>query len=183
MKTDNSRHTAGTPVPGAGPGVFFEMNALAKDPQSDTLMGAKEQKTAVSARLQHLLHRASQQADAMLGVALSELNITPRQLAVLDEVLRTPGICQGDVGTRTGMDRSTLSDLVIRLMKNGYITRRRSRRDARAFTLQITPKGMQVVEAAAPAAERVSSRLLATLPREQRDEFGECLRVLIEKLK
>jgi DNA-binding MarR family transcriptional regulator len=72
---------------------------------------------------------------------------------------------QTGVVERTGIDRSTLADIVRRLAKRSLVQRRRSRGDARAYVLKLSGEGDRVLRAAEPLAERVDARVLNALPR------------------
>ncbi|MGQ0672378.1 MAG: MarR family winged helix-turn-helix transcriptional regulator [Hyphomicrobium sp.] len=136
---------------------------------------------ALALTLPHLLHRASQAADLSLETAMREQALTPRQVTLLDEVGRTPGISQTNLVDRTGIDRSTLGSVIGRLVQRGLVSRVRSRSDCRAVELRLTSKGLQLLGAARPVVERIHLRLLASLPEAERDSFLAGLRYLIER--
>ena len=60
-------------------------------------------------------------------------NLTPRQLAVIITVAQNEGLSQTGILDATGIDRSTLADVVRRLTKKRLLQRRRTREDARAY--------------------------------------------------
>ena len=90
----------------------------------------------------HLLHRAAQRADALLEAELKG-GLTARQAAVLAIIADNPGVNQTRIVDATGIDRSTTADLMKRLSDRGYVKRTRDRVDARAYRVQLTPKGQQ----------------------------------------
>ena len=65
----------------------------------------------------HALHRASQVAEDRFARELGDIDITPRQLAVIDA---HDGPSQTDIVEESGIDRSTLADIVRRLVKRGW---------------------------------------------------------------
>jgi MarR family len=75
--------------------------------------------------LVHFLHRASQRADGLLALEIGELGLTPRQFAILQAVSAANGPSQ--TRAATGIDRSSIADLVRRLVTNGCLKRRRSK--------------------------------------------------------
>jgi DNA-binding MarR family transcriptional regulator len=131
----------------------------------------------------HLLHRASQCAGEIFQAEITERDLTPRQLAVLVAVAHNEGVSQTDLVEHTGIDRSTLADLVWRMQKKGLLQRRRTRQDARAYAVKLTDEGRRVLAKAEPLAKRVDDRLLAALPAGQRDQFVRRLAALVEKLQ
>ena len=72
---------------------------------------------------------------------------------------------------QTGIDRSTLADIVRRMLKKGLLQRRRTKDDARAYAVKLTDEGWRVLKAADPLAKRVDDRILAALPGQQRERF------------
>jgi MarR family transcriptional regulator, temperature-dependent positive regulator of motility len=84
---------------------------------------------------------------------------------------------------RTGVDRSTLSDLVARLQRKGLLQRRRTKEDSRAYAVSLTPAGRRVLQKAEPVARRVDQRLLQSLPEKQRQRFLDALHSVIATLQ
>jgi len=137
----------------------------------------------LSVSMLHLLHRAGQVADEMFSEEMHGSDLTPRQFAVLRVLQRLETASQTDIVNETGIDRSTLADIVKRLVSRGLIGRRRSKADARAYAVRLTPAGREALKSAEPASERVESRLLKTLPQARRDMFIDSLAALVESLE
>ena len=85
----------------------------------------------------------------------------PRQYAILASVSQNPDISQTGLVEQTGVDRSTLADIVRRLVKKGLLQRKRTRRDARMYAVRLTAKGQSALGAVKPAAARVDQRMLS----------------------
>ena len=73
----------------------------------------------------HLLHRAGQCAGDLFAGKVPERDLTPRQFAVLLTVAQNEGLSQTGLVEKTGIDRSTLADIVRRMLKKGLLQRRR----------------------------------------------------------
>lgn len=108
--------------------------------------------------------------------------LTPRQFAVLVTVSQNEGLSQTHLVERTGIDRSTLADIVRRMLKKGLLQRRRTKEDARAYAVKLTEEGWRVLRAAEPMARRVDERLLAVLPAAQRDRFMQDLTTIVDAI-
>jgi DNA-binding MarR family transcriptional regulator len=130
----------------------------------------------------HLLHRAGQVADEMFSEEMHGSELTPRQFAVLRVLQRLEMASQTDIVNETGIDRSTLADIVKRLVARGLIARRRSKTDARAYAVRLTSSGRDALKSAEPASERVENRLLKSLPQARRDAFIDSLAHLVSSL-
>jgi MarR family transcriptional regulator, temperature-dependent positive regulator of motility len=83
---------------------------------------------------------------------------------------------------RTGIDRSTLADVVRRMLKKGLLQRRRTRDDARAYAVKLTGEGAKILKTYDPMARRVDERILAGLPAAQRDRFLSDLNSIVDAL-
>src|SRR5688572_9260553 len=70
----------------------------------------------------HLLHRAEQLATDRF-VQLVGDSITLRQFAVLVAISEQPGLSQNDLVRETGIDRSTLADMMKGMEKRGWVVR------------------------------------------------------------
>ena len=130
----------------------------------------------------HLLHRAGQCAEGMFGAEVTG-DLTPRQLAVLMTVAQNEGVSQTGIVDATGIDRSTLADVVRRLAKRGLLQRRRTREDARAYAVKLTDEGRRILRSAEPLAKRVDVRVLNTLPSGRREEFIASLVSIVNSLE
>lgn len=130
----------------------------------------------------HLLHRAGQCAGDVFGQRVKAAGLTPRQYAVLSTVAHHEGLNQTDLVQRTGVDRSTLADIVRRMLNKGLIYRKRKLCDARAYAVYITESGQEILKEAAPAAADADQRILAALPEEKREAFLDILHQLVENI-
>ncbi len=81
----------------------------------------------------------------------ARLNITLIQPPILQTISHERG-SQGAIVQTTGVDRSTLSDVVRRLEQNGLLTRERDEEDARRIICCITGKGHEVAKEAGVAS-------------------------------
>jgi DNA-binding MarR family transcriptional regulator len=131
----------------------------------------------------HLLHRAGQCAGDIFHAEMKDGDLTPRQLAVLVTVANNEGLSQTGLVDRTGIDRSTLADIVRRMQKKGLLQRRRTKEDARAYAVKLTDEGRRLLRTAEPLAKRVDERILEALPAKQREQFIEDLLAIADALQ
>ncbi len=139
------------------------------------LKGAKDLDRSAT----HLLHRASQCATELFSADTRTGGLTPRQLAVLTAIGDKEGLSQTDLVERTGIDRSTMADLIARLLRRGLVNRRRTREDARAYSVKLSPQGTRVLRQAQPGAAATDQRLLASLPAGKRQDFIDALALIV----
>jgi len=130
----------------------------------------------------HLLHRAGQCAGDLFTEEVMHDGLTPRQYAVLVSVSRQQGLSQTDIVAQTGIDRSTLADIIRRMLKKGLITRRRTRKDARVYSVSMTNEGHKALRAAGPAVLQADMRLLAALAPARREQFLDSLSAIVHTI-
>ncbi|MCA3718800.1 MAG: MarR family transcriptional regulator [Brevundimonas sp.] len=123
----------------------------------------------------HLMHRALQLALDVYAEELGTDGPTQRQFAVMEAVSVKEGLTQTDLVKATGIDRSTLADLVSRMTAKGLLTRERSTLDARAKAVRLSPEGQALLDAARPKVEAADRRIMGLLPKGKRDGFLDLL--------
>ena len=135
---------------------------------------AKKQKSAdggLSQSVTHLLHRVLQLALDYHAEASGPKGLTQRQYTVLAAAGAADGVSQSDLVRATGIDRSTLADLVARMIAKGLLERERSATDARANTVRLSDAGRAALAEGGKPAARSDERLLDLLPPKKRDSF------------
>lgn len=130
----------------------------------------------------HLLHRAGQRATDVFSAELGADTVTPRQFTVLAAVMEADGASQTRLVGLTGIDRSTLADIVRRLVSKGYLRRRRTQKDARAYAVTLTPAGREIVDKAQARLPKIDDALLAPLSAAQATRFRADLAAIVAAL-
>lgn len=130
----------------------------------------------------HLLHRAGQCAGDIFQSEMLDGGLTPRQFAVLYTVAHNEGLSQTNLVERTGIDRSTLADIIRRMLKKGLLQRRRTKDDARAYAVKLTEEGMRTLKSAEPLARKVDDKILGVLSSPERDRFLQDLNKIVKTL-
>ncbi len=125
----------------------------------------------------HLLHRAEQLA-ADRFTELAGEGVTLRQFAVLAAIAENPGLSQSDLVRATGIDRSTLADMMNRLAKRGLVSRSASETDARAYAVRLTPTGASLFRSTTQHARAADEALLELLAQTKRKSFLDTLSTL-----
>jgi DNA-binding MarR family transcriptional regulator len=100
----------------------------------------------LSRSLSHLLKRAVQYSIHLYMSETGKTGLTHRQFTVLLAADAHEGRSQTELVKMTGIDRSTLADLVARLMAQGYVQRRRTKDDARTNAIRLTPIGKKMLK-------------------------------------
>ncbi|MBI1391395.1 MAG: MarR family transcriptional regulator [Alphaproteobacteria bacterium] len=130
----------------------------------------------------HLLRRAQQYAHDLYSKEVGSKGPTPRQFEVLHTVSQNEGLSQTDLVRATGIDRSTLADMIARMIKKGLLSRSRTKEDARANAVSITATGKRMLQGAMNSVNKAEVAALAVLPKTQQAAFMKALGAYAEAL-
>ena len=130
----------------------------------------------------HLLKRAVQYSGHLYMEEVGKSGLTHRQFTVLAAVDTAEGKSQTELVKSTGIDRSTLADLVARLMEQGHLQRKRSKEDARANAVRLTPVGKKALRMAQGGAEDIDRKLLSHFSASDRRVVSDCLAQLATEM-
>jgi DNA-binding MarR family transcriptional regulator len=143
--------------------------------EQGTSMSATKETKQFTRSFSHLLKRAVQYSVHLYMDEVGKTGLTHRQFTVLSAVDSNEGKSQTELVKITGIDRSTLADLVSRLMAQGYLQRRRSKDDARTNAIRLTPIGKKMLKASQTGAEEIDKKMLAMFQAADRRTVVDCL--------
>jgi DNA-binding MarR family transcriptional regulator len=113
---------------------------------------------------------------------MTGLDVTTTQYTVLVAAREKDGLSQQDIINATGIDRSTVSQVVQLLIRKGLLKRRRTRHDARAYAVSLTDAGHDVLKASEPIVDRIEDALVEALPAARAKAFIANLRAIVAAL-
>ena len=128
----------------------------------------------------HLLRRATQYANDIYTREVGDETLTARQFAVLLTVDQHEGLSQTDLVNMTGIDRSTLADMISRMLKKDLLRRKRTEADARANSVSITATGKRALSSVQSRVSKAEGQILAPIPSGKRSDFLKMLTILAE---
>ena len=126
------------------------------------------------------LHRATHATLHALTTALADLDLPAADIDVLAILADGAGRTVGALASATATRPSTLTSLLDRLIKRGYIARELDPADRRSFLISLTPAGRAVAEHAAAAIADLERQALATMTSAQRAGFHAVIDALTE---
>ena len=127
----------------------------------------------------HMLRRCVQYANDLFSQEPASSDLTKQQFTVLAAVEQNEGVSQTDLVGMTGIDRSTLAEMIRRMIEKGLLQRERTESDARANAVRLGPAGRKALRTARIASERVERTLLAALPASDRAKFARMLSSIV----
>jgi len=123
----------------------------------------------------HLIRRCQQLYGDLYAREAGAGDLTKQQFTVLAALENNEGASQTALVELTGIDRSTLAEMVRRMLERGLLSRERTEEDARANAVAITGNGRRALKGARTAAERAERRLIDALPPSERAKFVKSL--------
>ena len=127
----------------------------------------------------HLLRRCNQRFGDLFARESGERDLTRQQYLVLTALDQTDAVSQTALVEATGIDRSTLAEMVRRMLARGLLSRSRTQTDGRANEITITQMGRRTLRSARLAAERAERALLEPLPPTERSRFVRSLGLIV----
>ena len=127
----------------------------------------------------HLIRRLQQIAVSIWLGEMSGRDIRPVQFAALTAIRAYPGIDQVALARALAFDRSTIQDVVLRIVRKGWVRRGADPEDLRRRVLFVTEAGTAVLDAMVADNRRAQERILAPLGEEERAVFMEMLTRLV----
>ncbi|WP_321798275.1 MarR family winged helix-turn-helix transcriptional regulator [Caballeronia sp. J97] len=125
------------------------------------------------------LVRRAQQRHVAVWLAEVSAEITSVQYAALEVLHETPGVNQRQLGDELDVDRSTIADLVARMVRNGLIERSDDLVDKRSYVLFLTAAGKKQLTALRPRVAEVERILTARLTSKECLELRRLLAALL----
>src|SRR5580704_19524056 len=123
----------------------------------------------------HLIRRCQQFYGDLYARESGTRELTKQQYTLLAALEHNDGASQTVLVEITGIDRSTLAEMVRRMLEKGLLPRERTEEDQRANAVAISPAGRKALRAARNAADRAERALLDALPAPERQKFVKSL--------
>ena len=129
--------------------------------------------------LQRAAHQLKINADASLSTAGG---MTTAQAAVMSIVVSRGLVTQRELADTLSQRESAITAMAARLLKAGYIEKRRSSADARAWELSATDVGIQALSESSKAFDKINAILDRSLGVEGIDNLADILATIIDEL-
>ncbi|WP_406396137.1 MarR family winged helix-turn-helix transcriptional regulator [Streptomyces sp. NBC_00887] len=122
------------------------------------------------------LARRLQQAHHLLWNTIVSEEITSPQFAVLNALTAEPGLDQRTVGERVGLDRSTVAEVITRLLRRELLDKVRDPHDGRRFLLRLTDDGVRTHRRLAVRTARMNQVFLGPLSADEQQVLFDLMR-------
>jgi MarR family transcriptional regulator, organic hydroperoxide resistance regulator len=118
------------------------------------------------------LHRATHATLHVLAVKLADLNLSASEINVLANLADGRNRSVGELGADTATKPTTLTSVLDRLVRRGYVSRDLDPADRRSFRVSLTAGGRPVADAVRGAVADLERTALA--PVAENDLAGFC---------
>src|SRR5512139_537013 len=134
-------------------------------------------------RLIYLLFMAQQKLRTYINNALSEGDIktTLSQTGILFLLRQEDGQSMTQLSKALDIDNWTLTGLIDRMERSRFVVRRPGDSDRRAFSISITPQGLQESNRAGPLIRKINEEIKSEFSQEEIETFKRVLGSLLEK--
>ncbi len=133
-------------------------------------------------RLIYLVSMAQNRLQGRLKSALAAegVRVTPAQSGILFLLKAKDGRTMTELGRALAIDNATITGLVDRLERDGFVRRNKSASDRRALNVSISPEGVVEVDRAKAVVKRVNESIKAGFSAGEVEAFKEILLSIIE---
>jgi MarR family transcriptional regulator, organic hydroperoxide resistance regulator len=129
------------------------------------------------------LHRATHATLHMLAVRLAGLNLSASEINVLANLADGRSRSVGELGADTATKPTTLTSVLDRLVRRGYVTRDLDPADRRSFRVSLTTDGRPVAHAVRAAVADLERTALAAVTENDLAGFRAVTRALTDLTK
>ncbi|HEY0630949.1 MAG TPA: MarR family winged helix-turn-helix transcriptional regulator [Thermoleophilaceae bacterium] len=113
--------------------------------------------------------------------ALEPFGIRPRHVAALIELRDRGELTQQSLCGQLHIDPTNLVAILNELEQQGYATRRRDPQDRRRHLVEVSKKGVAVIEKVTKAMDRVEAEMLGDFEPAEREQFEQLLAAIWER--
>lgn len=131
-------------------------------------------------RIERLLRRVAHVVYHKGRAILVDFGITSPQFDALLFLHREGDMPMGFLCDRMSLACSTVTDLVDRMEKGGYVARERDQTDRRVIRVRLLPRGEEMVDKVMAARIDYLARLMVDLPADERTRVISALEVIYD---
>lgn len=108
--------------------------------------------------------------------------VTVAEAYTLTELAKENQLSQFDLVQRLNLAKSTVSRMVDKLVKRGWIKRERSQDDGRVWLLSLTEEGRETAVTLTQARQTKFAQILTHIPQSEQENVMSALEILIQAM-
>lgn len=106
------------------------------------------------------------------------LSLLPGQGKMLECLMEEEGVSPKELGVRCVIDKSTITSLINKMEKQGFIKRTNDKTDKRAINIWLTDTGRMLGKKVIKNGQDIDNAVLKNLSPEQRKDLENILKIL-----
>ena len=134
-------------------------------------------------RLIYMIFTAQQKLRTYLKNALTAegVKVPPAQAGILFLLKDRDGQTMSELSQVLSIDNSTITGLVDRLQKSGFVNRMASSKDRRISRIHVTPQGVEEIDRAKSVINKVNEEIKSGFSQQEMDTFKRVLNSFFKK--
>ena len=134
-------------------------------------------------RLIYMIFTAQQKLRTYLKNALTAegVKVPPAQAGILFLLEERDGQTMSELSQVLSIDNSTITGLVDRLQKSGFVNRMASSKDRRISRIHLTPQGVEEIDRAKSVINKVNEEIKSGFSPQEMDTFKRILKSFFER--
>ena len=112
-------------------------------------------------------------------IDFSEVDITHENYITLHFIYENPGISQADLSELNARDKNVIVKTIDRLQRNGWVERRSTADDRRAYSLFVTTEGEKIINKYWESLVQRQNEALSTLSEAEKKQFDRLLKKIL----
>ena len=136
----------------------------------------------INEQMTYMVYVMQKRMRRQMTMALDRDDITLEQFVVLYNLLNQDGINQKNLSHKVDKDQATLARILDILEIKGYVVRKTTEKDRRAFLVFITDPGKAKVKEIASRLGHVHDRIVQDIPPERVELFVDLIKQMNENL-
>ena len=126
-----------------------------------------------------LIAKVYQKAHSNFKKQLQKYDLTPMRHLVLEALWNEEGLTAGEIARRLALDNATLSGVIDRMSKTGWIVKQADPRDKRAMQIFLTSKAKEMKSSILDEREKANDETLSSLSAEEKTFLRRLLKDLL----
>lgn len=122
--------------------------------------------------------RATNVVSEKMHLHLRDHRLSISQFGVLEALYHLGPLCQKDLGKKILKTSGNITLVIDNLEKRSLVTREKDPDDRRRFTINLTPKGNDLIKKIFPSHSKIAESIFSVLDAEEQNRLGELLKKL-----
>jgi DNA-binding MarR family transcriptional regulator len=139
----------------------------------------KENNNILTREIAHL----ARDIDLYLSKKLDKYNMGSGQFKIFINIAKNEGICQDKLAEKLGVDKTTITKSIKKLIENNYVIREKDEKDKRYYKLYISEKGRKIHPEIKNILDKINKELTLKFSENEKDLFFKFIEKINKNLE